>query len=79
MHIKKKKKKKFKLINQDCLPIIMLMYIMLYIMFAYLMLSAALSNVVCLYNASIFIDFCKCFCFHALLRFIDTWFVYFMH
>ena len=43
----KKKEKKVKLINLDCLPIIMLLYIMLYIMFAYLMLFAALSNAVC--------------------------------
>ena len=39
--------KKVKLINHDCLPISMLLYIML----AYLMLLAALSNAVCLYNA----------------------------
>ena len=39
--------KKVKLINRDCLPILMLLYIML----AYLMLFAALSNAVCLYNA----------------------------
>ena len=47
--------KKVKLINHDCLPILMLLYIMLYIVLAYLMLYivfAALSNVVCLYNAS---------------------------
>ena len=50
-------KKKVKLINHDCLPILMLLYIML----AYLMLFAALSNVVCLYNAFFAIDFCKCF------------------
>ena len=30
--------KKVKLINHDCLPILMLLYIMLYIMLAYLML-----------------------------------------
>ena len=39
-------KKKVKLINHDCLPILML----LYIMHAYLMLLAALSNAVCLHN-----------------------------
>ena len=43
----------------------MLLYIMLYIVFAYLMLFAALSNAVCLYNAFIFlffaIDSYKCF------------------
>ena len=38
---------KVKLINHDCLPILMLLYIML----AYLMSFAALSNFVCLYNA----------------------------
>ena len=38
--------KKVKLINHDCLPILEL-----YIMLAYLMLFAALSNAVCLYNA----------------------------
>ena len=53
--------KKVKLINQDCLPILMLLYIVLYIMLAYLMLLAALSNAVCLYNAFLAIDFCKCF------------------
>ena len=38
--------KKVKLINNDGLPISMLLYIML----AYLMLFAALSNAVCLHN-----------------------------
>ena len=51
--------KKVKLINHDCLPILMLLYIMLYIVLAYLMLYivlaylmlfAALSNAVCLHN-----------------------------
>ena len=42
--------KNVKLINHDCLPILMLLYIMLYIMLAYLMLFAALSNAVCLHN-----------------------------
>ena len=41
------KKEKFKLSNHDCLPNLALMYIML----AYSMLLAALSNAVCLYNA----------------------------
>ena len=59
-------KKKVKLIIHDCLPILMLLYIMLYIVLAYLMLYivlaylmlfAALSNTVCLYNAS----FCQLF------------------
>ena len=44
------KKKKVKLFNHDFLPILLLLYIMLYIMLAYLMLLAALSNAVCLYN-----------------------------
>ena len=53
-----KNEKKAKLINHDCLPNLMLLYIML----AYLMLFAALSNAVCLYNASFFaIDFFSCF------------------
>ena len=38
--------KKVKLINHDCLPILML-----YTMLACLMLLAALSNAVCLHNA----------------------------
>ena len=42
----------------------MLLYIMLYVMLAYLMLFADLSNAVCLYNAFI-CYFCKCFLFHA--------------
>ena len=42
----------------------MLLYIILYIVLVYLMLFAALTNAVCLYNASFFaIDFCKCFLF----------------
>ena len=45
MHTKKK------LINNDCLPILVLLYIMLYIILAFLMLRAAISNAVCLYNA----------------------------
>ena len=47
-------KKKVKLIKHDCLSILMLLYIMLYIVLAYLMLFAALSNAICLYNASFF-------------------------
>ena len=48
--------KKVKLTSHDCLPILMLLYIMLYIMLAYLILLAALSNAVCLHNA--FFLFC---------------------
>ena len=76
MHIYKKKTK-IKSINYDCLPILMLLYIMLYIMLAYLMLFAALSNAVCLYNvfsSLIFLSLilANAFYFHALLCFIDT-------
>ena len=46
--------KKVKLINHYCLPILMLLYIRLYIVLAYLMLFAALTNAVCLNNASFF-------------------------
>ena len=50
----------------------MLLYIMLYIVLAYLMLFAALTNAVCLNNASfsfffLFIDLCKCFFFMLCL------------
>ena len=56
--------KKVKLINHDCLPILMLLYIVL----AYLMLFAALTSAVCLNNASFFsIDFCKCFLFSCFV------------
>ena len=57
---------KVSLYNHDCLPILMLLCIMLYVMLAYLMLFVAFSNTVCLYNAFFAIDFCKCFLFHAL-------------
>ena len=65
----KKKKKNVKLINHDCLPILMLLYIML----AYLMLFAALSNAVCLHNASFLpLISANALCFHNLSWFIDT-------
>ena len=60
--------KKVNLFNHDCLPILMLLYVML----AYLRLFAALSNDVCVYNAFFTIDLGKCFCFHVLSWFIDT-------
>ena len=65
--------KKVKLINNDCLPILMLLYIMLYIVLAYLMLFAVLSNVVCLHNAS-FLTMISAiaFYFHVLTWFFDT-------
>ena len=60
--------KKVKLINHDCLPILML-----YIVLAYLMLFAALTNAVCLYNASFLpLIYANAFYFHALSLFIDT-------
>ena len=59
----------------------MLLYIMLYIMLACLMLFAALTNAVCLNNASsfFFIDLCKCFYFHALSLFISFFLILIMH
>ena len=57
----------YKLINHDFLPILMLFYIML----VYLMLFAALSNAICLYNSFFFfffdLDFCKCFFFSCFV------------
>ena len=51
----------------------MLLYIMLYIVLAYLMLFAALNNAVCLYNASFLpLISVNAFYFHALSLFIDT-------
>ena len=65
--------KKVKLIKHDCLPILMLLYIMLYIVLAYLMLFAALSNAVCLHNASFLLMISAiAFYFHVLSWFIDT-------
>ena len=74
--------KKVKLINHDCLPILVLLhimqyivpaYLMLYILLAYLMLFATLSNAVCLCNAS-FLPMISAiaFYFHVLSWFIDT-------
>ena len=52
---------------------IVLAYLMLYIVLAYLMLFAALSNAVCLYNAS-FLPMISAiaFYFNVLSWFIDT-------
>ena len=51
----------------------MLLYIMLYIVLAYLMLFAALTNAVCLNNASLFFSLicANAFYFHALSLFIS--------
>ena len=55
----------------------MLLYIMLYIVLAYSMLFAALTNAVCLNNASILpLISANAYYFHALSLFIDTWFVF---
>ena len=62
-------KKKVTLINHDCLPILMLLHIML----AYLMLFAALSIAVCLYDAFFIffflLIFANAFCFMLCLGF----------
>ena len=72
--------KKVKLINHDCLPILMLLYIMLYIVLAYLMLFAALTNAVCLYNASFLpLISANAFYFHALSLFISFFLICIMH
>ena len=65
--------RKVKLIIHVCLNIVMLLYVMLYIVLAYLMLFAALTNAVCLYNASFLpLIAANAFYFHALSLFIDT-------
>ena len=57
----------------------MLLYIMLYIMLAYLMLFAALSNAVCLYNAFLqLLIFANAFCFMLCLGLLAQ-FVYFKY
>ena len=58
--------KKVKLINHDCLPILMLLYIMLYIVLAYLMLF------VCIMLLFLPLISANAFYFHALSLFIDT-------
>ena len=61
-------RKKGKLFNHDCLPVLMLLYIMLYVMLAYLMLLAALSNAVCLHSAFfLLLIFQNAFCFMLCL------------
>ena len=51
----------------------MLLYIMLYIVLVYLMLFAALSHAVCLYNASFLpMIYAIAFYFHVLSWFIDA-------
>ena len=65
--------KKVILINYDCLPILMLLYIMLYIVLAYLMLFASTSNTVCLVNVFFLpFIFANASCFRALSWVIVT-------
>ena len=72
--------KKSILINHDCLPILMLLYIRLYIVLAYLMLFAAITNAVCLNNASFLSLICEnAFSFHAFSLFISFFFICIMH
>ena len=52
----------------------MLLYIMLYIVLAYLMQFAALTNAACLNNASFFFIDCKCFLFSC---FVFDYFIFF--
>ena len=59
---------------------IVLAYLMLYIVLAYLIMFAALSNAVCLRNASFLpMISANAFYLYVLSWFIDTWFVYFMY
>ena len=52
---------------------------LLYIVLAYLMLFAALTNAVCLHSAPFLpLISANAFYFHALSLFIDTYFVYFI-
>ena len=71
MYIFKKRRKKVKLINHDCLPILEPLCLVMYIMLASLMLLAALSDVVCLHNAFLPLILTNAICLHAL-----SWFIY---
>ena len=66
------------MIIHDCLTIVMLLYVMLFIVLAYLMLFAAITNAVCLNNAFFsfffFIDLCKCF----FSCFVFVYFIFFL-
>ena len=58
--------KKVELINHDCLPILLLLYVILYIVLAYSMLFTALSNAVFFNNAYFLtLIFAKALCFYA--------------
>ena len=65
MHCAKKNQNS---LHRDCLPILMLLYIVL----TCLMLLAALFNAVCLYNPFLPLTFSNAFSFHALSWVIDT-------
>ena len=65
------KNKKNELINHDCLPIIMLLYVMLYIMLTYLMLFVCIMLLLLFYYFLPFIS-ANAFCFHSLSWSIDT-------
>ena len=60
---------------------LMFLYIMLYIVLAYLMLFAALNNAVCSNNASSFFSLicANAFYFHALSLFISFFLICIMH
>ena len=62
MCMSRKRKKRDTLINHDCVPILMLLYIML----AYLMLLAVFSNAACLHNA-FSNELCKCSLFSCFV------------
>ena len=69
MHIEK-----VKLINHDCLPILLPLCIMLYVMLAYLMLLYLMLFVWIMIFLLLIVA--NAFCFHGLSWFIDTLFVY---
>ena len=58
---------KVKLIINDCLTIVMLLYVMLYIVLAYLMLFAAITNAVCLNNVFFFFSLICANAFFSML------------
>ena len=69
-----------KSIIHDCLTIVMLLYVMLYIVLAYLMLFAAITNAVCLNNASFFSLICaNTFFFMLCLCLFHIFFICIMH
>ena len=59
--------KKVNLVIHDCLPILMLLYIMLYIMLASLILFAVLSNAIFCIMLFFAIDFNKCSLFSCFV------------